>query len=122
MKNYTEKQSGNKRKSERLDTDFQVSLFHGNIVYTGTVINLSENGMFISTRRNFPIDAMLVTSLMIGEEPLQLPVQIRRRVNTADLKDSQDNGVGVQILTCSEDFLDFFDKYKSSTQQLKLIM
>ena len=122
MKNYTKKQSSNKRKSERLDAKLQVSLFYGNIVYSGMVTNISEKGMFISTRRNFAIDTMLVTSLMVGEEPLKLPIQIMRRANSVDLNESPDNGVGVQILTCSEDYLNFFDKFKSSAQQLKLTM
>jgi Tfp pilus assembly protein PilZ len=122
MNTYTGNQSNNKRKSERFDSDFQVSLFYGNIVYTGIVTNVSENGMFISTRRNFPVDTMLVTSLIVGEEPLKLPVQIMRKSDNASLKSSSDSGVGVQIVTCSEDYMVFFDKYKASVQQLKLTL
>lgn len=120
MKSYTKKQSNNKRQFERLDAKFQVSLFYGNIVYPGMVTNLSENGMYISTRRKLPVDAMLVTFLMIGDEPLKLPIQIMRSSNSVDMNDSPDNGLGVQLITCSENYLDFFDKYRASTQQLKL--
>lgn len=122
MKSYTKKQSNNKRQFERLDAKFQVSLFYGNIVYPGIVTDLSENGMFISTGRDIPKDTMLFTSLMVGEEPLNLPIQIMRSVNSVDKNDSSNSGLGAQILTCSENYLDFFDKYRASTQQLKLVM
>jgi Tfp pilus assembly protein PilZ len=120
MKNYTKNKHKDKREFKRLETSLQISLFYGNMVYSGMVSNLSESGMFISTKRLLPVDTMLVTSLMIDEKPIQIPIQIRRAVSPSNALDKAENGVGVHILRSSRDYLNFLGKYRS--QQLKLTL
>ena len=120
MKNYTKNKHKDKREFKRLETSLQISLFYGNMIYSGMVSNLSESGMFISTKRQLPVDTMLVTSLMIDEKPLQIPIRIRRAVNAANALDTAASGVGVYILRSSRDYLNFLGKYRS--QQLKLTL
>ena len=120
MKNYTENKHKDKREFRRFETKLQISLFYGNMVYSGMVSNLSESGMFISTKRQLPVDTMLVTSLMIDEKPIQIPIRIRRAVNPANALDKAAGGVGVHILRSSRDYLNFLGKYRA--QQLKLTL
>lgn len=118
MKNYTKNKHKDKREFRRLETELQISLFYGNLVYSGMVTNLSESGMFIKTKRQPPVDTMFVTSLMIDNEPIQVPVQITRAVNPVNAQPAVESGVGVHILRSSKDYLSFLGKHKY--QQLKL--
>jgi Tfp pilus assembly protein PilZ len=120
MKTYTGNKHKNKRDFRRFETELQISLFYGNLVYSGTVTNLSERGMFISTMRQLPVNTMLVTSLMIDDEPIQVPVRISRAMNPVNALEAELNGVGVNILRSSKDYLSFLGKYRY--QQLKLLM
>ena len=118
MKNYTGNKHKDKREYRRFETKLQISLFYGNLVYSGIVTDLSESSMFISTKRQFPVNTMLVTSLIVDDEPIQVPVQITRAVKPVNARLAGESGVGVHILRSSGDYLNFLVKYRS--QQLKL--
>ena len=118
MKNYTGSKYNDKRDFRRYEIKLQISLFHGNLVYSGIVTNLSESGMFITTKRCFPIDTMLVTTLMLNDNSIQVPVRISRIANPVKTKGLEQDGLGVKILRSSRDYLDFLDKNRS--QQMKL--
>jgi len=119
MNNYMENEDKDKREFRRFETRLQISLFYGHLVYSGIVTNISERGMFISTKRRFPVDSMLVTSL-IGDEPIQVPVQIKRMVSPVNTRDAGEYGIGVHILRGSSDYLDFFGNHMSRQMKFTL--
>ncbi len=120
MNNQTENKNKDRRGFGRFKTNLQISLFYEDLVYSGIVSNLSKNGMFISTKRPLPVDTMLVTSLIIDDKPIKVPVRISRVVSSVNTFDTLPSGVGVEVLHSSRDYLDFLGKCRS--QQLKLIL
>lgn len=116
----TEKKNNEKREFKRFDTNIQASLFYGNMVYSGVITNLSKSGMFIRTKRHFPVDAMLMTTLQIDDESIQVPVRIKRAVSPVSSVGPEESGVGVHIIRSSTEYLNFLNEY--SFRQLKLTL
>ena len=87
-----------KRVHERFTVNLQARLFYGNIIYTGVVANLSEGGMFISTKINFPVDVLLLTVILLADDTMKVPVKVKR-ITVLDNKVHTDNsnGMGVEI-------------------------
>jgi hypothetical protein len=97
-----------KRACKRMPADIEVRLPYGNKFYSGTVLNLSEKGMFISTKKFYPSDSML--SIYIDNEPVNLLSRVRRyRITNGHL-----DGIGVEILTPKKKYLDFIDNLRSA--------
>jgi Tfp pilus assembly protein PilZ len=104
-----------KREFQRLPVNLQLRLFYGNMVYTGVVTNLSENGMFISTKMSFPIDSVFIAVILLNEHTLKIPIKIRRTVRSGDhLNRPEDNGVGVGLLEPTREYMDFVSKTRAS--------
>ncbi|MDH4028060.1 MAG: PilZ domain-containing protein [Nitrospirota bacterium] len=106
-----------KRVHERYTVNLQARLFYGNIIYTGVVANLSEGGMFISTKINFPVDVLLLTVILNSDDTIKVPVKVKRIIST-DSKVSGNNssGIGVELFDPQhqQDFLNYVRKYKAS--------
>lgn len=105
-----------RRAFKRIPVHLQARLFFGNLVYTGVVTNLSEKGMFISTKMTFPGESVLVTSILINRHTLKLPIKIKRTVKSNNNNVIPGNGgVGVEILEPTDSYKKFIDSCKSST-------
>lgn len=109
----TEGNNRERRSFKRFESDLQASLFYGNMVYSGVVTNISRSGMFIRTKRQFPVDMMLMTTVHAGEEEVQVPVRIKRSVNSVHSADNHESGVGVQLTQSTKEYLDFMEDYAS---------
>jgi hypothetical protein len=63
-----------RRASDRIPSNFTVRFSCCNCDYEGTVMNLSEDGMFITTNRmSFPFDSELEILVDAGSEILRVP-------------------------------------------------
>ncbi len=103
-----------KRASERMPINIQSRLFYGNMVYTGTITNLSKNGMFICTKMSFPVDSVLIAIILLEEQTLKIPIKIRRTVRSNNyLNDIEDGGIGVSLLNPSKEYIDFISKTRA---------
>ncbi len=97
-----------KRAVERLPANLQIRMFYGNMVYTGMVINLSEEGTFISTKLNFPVDSMFIVVVLQNDQTFKIPVRVRRTVKTDSHHSYKMNtGMGVKLIDPPEGYLDF---------------
>jgi len=104
-----------KRQFQRLPVNLQSRLFYGNMVYTGVVTNLSESGMFISTKVSFPMDSVFIAVILLNEHTMQVPIKIRRTVRSGDHSGSpEDNGIGVGLLDPSREYLDFVSSTRAA--------
>lgn len=103
-----------KRAFERLPVNLQARLFYGNIIYTGEVSNISEGGMFIRTRINFPVDSLLLTVLLLVDDTLKIPVKVKRTASSNNNPDKHIEGIGVEVFEPQEDFLDYIGKCRAS--------
>ncbi|UCH80419.1 MAG: PilZ domain-containing protein [Nitrospiraceae bacterium] len=99
-----------KRSSERIHSSLNASFCCTKRDYSGTVKNISETGMFISSRHiNFPDDAQLDVKLDTGGDHLNLPVRICRLTISPDLSD----GIGVEVINPPQSYLNFMEKLRS---------
>jgi len=103
-----------KRAFQRLPVNLQSRLFYGNMVYTGIVTNLSENGMFIRTKMSFPVDSIFSVILLLETHTLSIPIRIRRTVAAEQLTGTEDIGIGVGLLNCSKEYQEFVSKTRAA--------
>ena len=99
-----------RRASERIPSNFTVRFSCCNCDYEGTVMNLSEDGMFIMTNRmNFPFDSDIEILVDTGGEILKVPVTVMRINKSGDYYDC----LGVKIPAPSENYRGFVQSLKS---------
>jgi len=104
-----------KRALERLSVNLQARLFYGNMVYTGTVSNLTESGMFICTEMSFPVDTLLVSVILLDGHTLKIPVVVRRTLKSNNHPEGvKDNGIGVGLLNPPAEYMDFVSTARAS--------
>ena len=70
---------------------------------SGSLVNISENGMLISTSMCPPIRAKFEVSIPIGDEVLKVPVKVRRETKKDNVYDS----VGLEVLNPPKKYLEF---------------
>jgi hypothetical protein len=97
-----------KRTHKRIAANIDARFFSGNIFYSGTVLNISEKGMFINTKRCLPSDSMFV--IIIREENSLLKVIAKVRRFSAN--GSSCDGMGVELLSPSVDYMKFINRLK----------
>jgi Tfp pilus assembly protein PilZ len=103
-----------KRAFERVNTRLDARFFCGNMFYSGIITNLSENGMFISTKRCLPFDSTFEILIHLEDEILKVPVKVTRIVKTEGFYD----GMGVELLERPRNYLEFVNQLKSTSKTL----
>ncbi len=103
-----------KRAFERLPVNLQSRLFYGNMVYTGIVTNLSENGMFICTKMSFPVDSVLIAVILDDGNTIKVPVKIVRAVRSNNSFSPESSGLGVGLLSNSNEYMDLLSKCRAA--------
>lgn len=88
---------------ERVPVSIKVRLLDGETEFSGTVKNLSEKGMFISTELSFPVEQQLKIIFFMNKEFLPLSVNIRSLNKTGDIY----NGIGVELINPPQDYIEF---------------
>ncbi|GBD96779.1 MAG TPA: PilZ domain-containing protein [Nitrospirae bacterium] len=106
-----------RRAFERFPANLDARLFYGNLIYTGMVKNLSQNGMFVSTKVNFPLNSEFIMVVLLNNRTIKLPVKVRRKVRKeSGYYSKMDDGIGVELLEPPQNFLDYAGSRKSSTK------
>ncbi|MBI4698744.1 MAG: PilZ domain-containing protein [Nitrospirae bacterium] len=95
----------------RISASVEVRYFCGNTFYAGNVTNVSECGMFISTKKCFPIASRFDVLIRLEDEILKVPVSVSRVVKTDDFYD----GMGVEIPEPPRNYLEFVNRLKSAS-------
>ena len=101
-----------KRKFERVPVNVPVSFFYDNALYTGKATNLSNNGMYIESDMCLPFQSRFEIFFSTNSkvnllfplkyEDIEVPVKVKRLIKT----DGCYNGMGVELLNDSEEYLD----------------
>lgn len=97
-----------KRAFKRIAANIDARFFSGNIFYSGTVLNISEKGMFINTKRCLPADSMFVIIIREENTLLKVIAKVRRSTLAGDGCD----GMGVELLSPSADYMKFIHRLK----------
>lgn len=108
-----------KRAYERLFVKLQSRIFYGNMVYSGTVTNISEDGMFINTKISFPVDSMFVIAVLQNGETLKISVKVKRISKSYNYDTgTEDHGIGVMLISPPHDYISFVGRCRSDTSAL----
>lgn len=92
-----------KRTCERFPVEIDARFFCGNMFYSGTIFNLSTDGMYIKTKRCFPSGTRLLTIIRNGKELLQIITKVKQLTRINGCYD----GMHVEILNPSKNYLDY---------------
>ncbi len=104
-----------KRFFERLPVNLQARMFFGNMIYSVKVTDISESGMFIDTKINFPVNSIILTLLLFDNDTLKIPVTIKR-IEKSDngLHENSRRGLGSEVYLNKQEYIDFVSKCKKS--------
>ena len=92
-----------KRAFSRIPVNIDARFFHGNIFYSGIIRNLSEQGMYIETKKCLPSDSMFVVIIREENDLLKVIAKVKR----ASINTDTCLGMGVELLSPSSGYLDF---------------
>jgi len=95
-----------KRASSRIPANIDARFFHENIFYSGIVRNLSEQGMFIDTKKCLPSDSMFVIIIREENDMLKIIAKVKR----ASINTDTCLGMGVELLSPSAGYLDLIHR------------
>jgi hypothetical protein len=95
-----------RRVAERKRTKMDIRFPCFGTFYSGTVRDLSANGMFINTLVCFPFGSTLEILIQSKKEVLKVPVKVNRVVNTWGI----DMGMGVELLSLPREYLELLIK------------
>ncbi|UCD35609.1 MAG: PilZ domain-containing protein [Nitrospiraceae bacterium] len=93
-----ERRSG-RRLTARLDARF----FFGSLLYSGTILNISEKGMFITARRSFPSNTVFVVIFRIDGEILKVIARVRRNAPLG----GDVEGMGLELVSPSRRYAEY---------------
>ena len=100
-----------KRFYSRIPSKIKTRFYCNDTDYSGTIMNISEAGMFISTGKvAFPFESNLVIFIRRREMQLKVLVKVRRLTKTDNVFD----GMGVRVLNPGPDYLKFVRSLKYS--------
>jgi hypothetical protein len=95
------------RSSWRVPVRLNVTFHSGGNTYAGTITNLSEDGIFVSTNSlNIPPDPEFKISIPIAQQTVHLPARLVRTVKT----NGHYNGFGVELINPPQQYLDYVDE------------
>ena len=97
-----------KRTVDRIPANLEAKFSWSEKINSGTVADLSENGMLINTRMCPPVRANFDVFISLEEDILKVPVKVCRLVRKGRLPDA----VGVEISNPPRRYLDFIDSLR----------
>ncbi len=97
-----------KRTVERLHSGIDVRFNYGDMYYSGTILNLSEKGMFIKTKICLPPGPMFV--IMVREENELLKMLASVKYSTRARVHYE--GMGVEILNPPANYKEYVDRLR----------
>lgn len=87
----------NKRKDKRFDTKLYVKLNSGSSISWAILSDISENGLFIKSNRNFSTDALINIEIFMPDKSISLLRGIVRRITEQpDL--NRKFGIGIELI------------------------
>ncbi len=99
------------RAFDRIPANIEVTFHCNNMDYTGTILDISENGMFISTNDMCsPFDSQFEVIIPFKDNKLNVPVNLNRIILSPNSRD----GIGVELSDLSPDYVKMVKDIKGS--------
>jgi hypothetical protein len=103
-----------RRAFKRVPANIRVRFYCYDTAYLGTVTNLSENGMFISTDKMlFPFDSRIEIIFSTDQKLLKVPVRVIRITKSEDVF----NGMGVELMDTHGGYLELVNSLKCTVDR-----
>lgn len=94
------------RTFDRIPVLVDVEINYKENVYTGTLMNISESGMFIRTNKiPSPLQSQIEISVPLKGEMIRVSGKLVREENIRGYY----NGIGVEVLNPPQNYIDFID-------------
>lgn len=104
-----------KRAYRRIPANLQARVLYGNLIYSGKVTDISENGMFISTKMNFPVNVVFLLVVMVNDSVIKVPIKVKRTVRfEKDYSGDGSSGIGVELVNTPQNYLDYVSSCKAA--------
>ncbi len=100
--------SAEKRSRERIGTNINASFFQGNLFYSGTVLNLSEKSMFITTKKRLPADSMFVVVFREYDKLMKVIAQVKRNA----VNNLHGEGLGIELVSPPAVYAEFVNQLR----------
>jgi Tfp pilus assembly protein PilZ len=97
-----------KRRIDRIPVNEEVIISHKNMFYSGKVLNLSEKGMFIGTKKYFPFDSRVVISFRNNNDVVNIFANIKYIAEA----NRTYNGIGVELYDTPQAYLELIDRLR----------
>jgi Tfp pilus assembly protein PilZ len=98
-----------KRSYERFHTSLDARLFYGKLIYAGKITDLSQKGMFINTKVEFPVNSKFMLVVLLEGRTVKIPIKVIRTSKT-DINNDPESGIGVELLDTPGLYLDFIGR------------
>jgi hypothetical protein len=99
-----------RRAFERVPANIKVKFFCCESHYDGTIMNLSDEGMYISTdEMRFPFDSEIDIIIPLNLDILKVPVKVMRMTKSSEFYD----GLGVRVLKPSVPYINFVNNCRN---------
>lgn len=94
------------RTVDRIPVLIDVKIDYDKSVYIGTLMNISESGMFIRTNKiPSPMQSQIEISILLNGEEIRVSGKLVREENIRGYY----NGIGVEVLNPPQNYIDFID-------------
>ncbi|MBI4698593.1 MAG: PilZ domain-containing protein [Nitrospirae bacterium] len=101
--------SADKRAVDRIQKNMFIKFFSGNSTHSGIILNLSEKGMFISTKVALPMEPRVEILIPLKEEILKVNGTIKNIVKAGKIY----NGIGVELSNPANSYLQFINHLRT---------
>ncbi len=106
------KESMQRRAYERVRTHLEAKFYCGTKVIFGVIRNISENGLFIKTKVDFPVNINFDLLIPYDNELMTLPV----RISWLARSDGECRGLGVEVIDPPQYYLDYVNNLRPGTK------
>jgi hypothetical protein len=94
----------------RIPSNIKIRFQCDGMDYSGTVANLSENGMFINTEETcFPYNLPFEVLIPLKNKILHVPINLIRMISSPN----SHNGIGVRLLNPPQNYLELVNDLRS---------
>lgn len=102
-----------RREFDRLPVKMNVKYVNGTTEHMGTLLNLSEKGMFISSRVHLPMKPQINVFIPVGNDTLRVTARIR----SFGVGQNYCRGLGVEIIKPPQKYIDFISVLRTAAKR-----
>ncbi len=96
-----------RRSHERVLAKVKARMFYGNIFYSGMVTDLSEKGVFVSTKMNFPPNSVFILVVLVKNQSIKILGRVKRALRADGDESNMKRGMGIELLSPPHEYTSF---------------